>query len=340
MQTSEQTKTNLRRYDSLTPRGQARRLRELAKSALRQFDIRVHRLELIKHLVNTTFRLRSDEGEFLVRIHREKNHTVRLVESELAWLLALSKEADVTVQTPYTTPDGRVVVLAEAAGVPRAYPVTMLSWIKGRIVPQVRRTTRHYEGLGRLVATLHKHAMQWDPPDDFERPVYDAIHQLGKFSVRPLPELGPRYLPAHVLRDMEAVYERRREAERVLGTGCEHFGLIHFDLSFSNILFYGGEALPIDFDACGLGFYAYDLGVALTGPFAYENFMARCEAVFRGYRQVLPLRREWIEYLPTFMASRTASYILHVAANPKAVESQWRSLLRPLLKASPDQFPS
>ena len=73
---------------------------------------------------------------------------------------------------------------------------------------------------------------------------------------------------------------------------------------------------------------------------SYENFMARCEAVFRGYRQVLPLRREWIEYLPTFMASRTASYILHVVANPKAVESQWHSLLRPLLKASPDQFPS
>lgn len=72
----------------------------------------------------------------------------------------------------------------------------------------------------------------------------------------------------------------------------------------------------------------------------YENFMARCEAVFRGYRQVLPLRSEWIEYLPTFMASRTASYILHVAADPKAVESQWRSLLRPLLKATLNQFPS
>ena len=175
----------------------------------------------------------------------KKNHTVRLVESELAWLLTLSKEADVTVQSPYIAPDGRIVVLAEAVGVPKAYPVTVLSWLKGRIVPQVRRTARHYESLGRLVATLHKHAMQWDPPDDFERPVYDAIHQLGKFSVRPLPELGPRYLPAHVLRDMEAVYERRREAEKVLGTGCEHFGLIHFDLSFSNILFYGGGS-PTD----------------------------------------------------------------------------------------------
>lgn len=340
MQGSEQTKRNLRSYDSLTRRGQARRLRELVKAAIREFGIHTYRLDLIKHLVNTTFRLRSDKGEFLMRVHREKDYTPRLVESELAWLLALSEETEMTVQKPYTTPDGRRVVLAELEGVPQAYPVTMLSWNKGRILPQVRRTAKHYEALGRMIATLHNHAMQWTLPDGFERPVYDAIHQLGKHAARPLPELGPRYLAAHVLKDMETVYERRQEVEKILGTGGEHFGLIHFDLSFSNILFAGQEALPIDFDACGSGYYAYDLGVALTGPFARKDFMSRCEAVFKGYRQVRPIPPEWIEYLPTFMVSRTASYILHVAANPNAVEPQWRSLLRPLLNATLDQFPT
>ena len=57
-----------------------RRLREMVKSALGEFDIRVQRLEFIKHLVNTTFRLWSDEGQFLVRVHREEDYTLRLVE--------------------------------------------------------------------------------------------------------------------------------------------------------------------------------------------------------------------------------------------------------------------
>ena len=72
------------------------------------------------------FRLWSDEGQFLVRVHREEDYTLRLVESELAWLQALSQEANVTVQTPRLTPDGRGVVLGEARGVPKAYPITML----------------------------------------------------------------------------------------------------------------------------------------------------------------------------------------------------------------------
>ena len=62
----------------------------------------------------------------MVRVHREEDYTLRLVESELAWLQALSQEANVTVQTPRLTPDGRGVVLGEARGVPKAYPITML----------------------------------------------------------------------------------------------------------------------------------------------------------------------------------------------------------------------
>ena len=42
-------------------------------------------------------------------------------------------------------------------------------------MPQERRTKGHYEALGRLVGELHKHAMQWDLPNGFNRPVYDAV---------------------------------------------------------------------------------------------------------------------------------------------------------------------
>lgn len=331
----------MRNYDDLTKRGQAKRLRDLAKSALLEFEIPIRRLEFIKLLVNTTFRLRCDQGHFLVRVHREVDYTLPMVQSELDWLRALSPDSDLVVQTPCLTPDGRGVVMAEARGVPEPHPVTVLSWIQGRILPQVRRRVQHYEALGRLVARLHAHSQSWSPPPDFHRPTHDVLNQIGAESAHPLPVLGPKHLPPHILEDMEAAYEGRRGAEEALGVdNPTQFGLIHCDLSFSNILFRGGEAAAIDFDMCGFGFYVYDLGVALTGLFSYDHFTERCAAVFRGYRQIRPIPTEWIEYLPAFMASRTASYILRVVDQPDAVRSQWRSLLRPLLQATPDDLPA
>ena len=341
MHISAQKNTKLKSYDGLTKRGQARRLRKMVESALVEFNIRTHRLDFIKHLDNTTFRLWSDEGQFLVRVHRLEGYTSRSVDSELAWLNALSKDSNVRVQTPRQTPDGRGTVTVETHGVPNAYPVTVLSWLKGRIVHQERRTMAHFEALGRLVGELHKHAMQWVLPNDFERPIYDAVHQLGTRSPTPLSEVGPKYLPVHILRDVETAYVRRLDVENVLGTGKEQFGLVHFDLCVGNILFNKKEAIAIDFDQCGLGFYAYDLAVALMGPFAGRNFMGSCEALFRGYREVQPLPAEWIDHLPTMMASRSAGFILRVAhRNPKMVLKLWRAFLRPLLEATPDQFPT
>ena len=55
MQTSKQKQSKLKNYEALTFRGQVRRLREMVKFALGEFDIRVQRLEFTKHLVNTTF---------------------------------------------------------------------------------------------------------------------------------------------------------------------------------------------------------------------------------------------------------------------------------------------
>lgn len=327
-------------YESLTTRGKSRRIRPLALAALAEFGLPVDRLSAIKHLVNTTYHLRSNGRTCLVRVHRAPDYTPAWVASELDWLTALSEVNDLQVQTPHRTPDGRGVVAADAPGVPGPYPVTVLSWLRGGVRQQRERNPKQYASLGRLIGLLHDHAMRWKPPAGFDRPLYDAVHQIGSRSPRPLPVLGPKYLSKHVLRDMEETYERRVAAEEKLGRGRDQFGLAHMDLSFSNILYSGNRAIPIDFDAAGFGFYAYDLAVVLAGPFALHDFTERCAAVFEGYRSVRPLPDEWIEHLPAMMGSRTATYILHVAhSNPEAVESQWRALLRPLLETSLDRFP-
>lgn len=73
-----------------------------------------------------------------------------------------------------------------------------------------------------------------------------------------------------------------READRQVGRGPDQFGFIHYDLSFSNVLFTAREAIPLDFDECGFGHYLQDLAVALAGPFGEDGFQDRYEATVRG----------------------------------------------------------
>ena len=243
------------KYNELTKRGQIRRLRRLAENALKEFGIANYRLRFLKHLVNTTFVLNCDRGRFLVRIHRVPEHTPERIASELAWLDALSCDTDLVVQAPMKTQDERMVVMAVADGVPDPLPVTILTWVEGRILPPVKRKPRDFVHLGQLVAKLHVHASDWKPPSKPDRRTYDADGVFGTQAVRPFTALTTDDVPREVIDGLAEGYKRLKAVEQSLGRSKEHFGFIHFDLSFSNVLFTAVEARPIDFDECGFGFY-------------------------------------------------------------------------------------
>lgn len=322
----------MKHYEELTKQGQARRLRRLAENAIAQFGIGDYRLRLIKHLVNTTFVLTCEQGKFLLRVHRVPEHTVERIGSELAWLDALSRGSEIVVQTPLTTPDGRMVVMAEADGVPTALPVTILTWVDGRVLPQDRRSLRHFAHLGQLIGKLHDHASRWTPPEKPDRRTYDADGVLGPQAAYPL-DGAKSLLPDDVWKGLNTVSARLRSIESDLGRGPDVFGFIHFDLSFSNVLFTARDARPIDFDECGFGYYLQDLAVALAGPYGGEGFQERYEAVVGGYREVRALPSEHLRYLPMFLALRAATVILWNVNydGGSLVASQWRARLKPQL---------
>ena len=147
-------------FDDLPREEQVYRLRKLANAALEKFGFNQYQLTFLQHLVNTTFRLDCNQGRYLVRIHRAKTRTA--VASELAWLEALAHETTVPVQIPQRSLDGKMVVVGKRMGVPKPYPVTVLSWLDGQILPQDRRSPHHFYRLGQLVSKLHHHAQHWD----------------------------------------------------------------------------------------------------------------------------------------------------------------------------------
>ena len=110
----------MKNYADLTKRGQVRRLRRLTQNALGKFGFKQYNLKLLQHLDNTTFKLECETGQYLVRVHRVQAHMPHRIESELAWLKALSRDTNIPVQEPHCSSDGKMVVIAEASCVPEA----------------------------------------------------------------------------------------------------------------------------------------------------------------------------------------------------------------------------
>ena len=296
---------NSNNFEDLPEKEQVYKLRELADAALEKFGFNQYRLTFLQHLVNTTFRLDCDQGRFLVRIHRAKTRTV--VASELAWLDALARETTVSVQIPQRSLDGEMIVVGKQTGMPASYPVTVLSWLDGQILPQDRRSPHHFYRLGQLVAKLHDHAQHWTPAFELDRPLYDSTSVLRTDNIFGEEAVTYKQLPEDVQEYLQRLYEQLQEVEQRLGKSSNQFGLIHSDLSFGNVLFTTDAVLPIDFDDCGFGYYLYDLAVILAGPWERPGFQQRRDALLQGYREICELPDEHLSLIPAFMAMRASS---------------------------------
>ncbi len=296
---------NSNNFDDLPEKEQVYRLGQLADAALEKFGFNQYRLTFLQHLVNTTFRLDCNQGRYLVRIHRVRSRTA--VMSELAWLEALAHETTVPVQIPQRSLDGKMIVVVKQVELPEPYPVTVLSWLDGQILPQDRRSPHHFYRLGQLVAKLHHHAQHWTPSFELDRPLYDSTSVLRTDNVFGEEAVTYKQLPEDIRGHLQRLHEHLQEVEQRLGKNPEWFGLIHSDLSFGNVLFTVDEVLPIDFDDCGFGYYLYDLAVILAGPWERSGFQQRREALLQGYREIRELPDEHLTLIPTFMAVRASS---------------------------------
>ncbi len=101
-----------------------------------------------------------------------------------------------------------------------------------------------------------------------------------------------------------------REVLRDLGTGPEHFGLVHGDFLPENLLLGpGGDITLLDFDDCGTGWFLFDIATALFVPSIDDSYPQVCDAFVAGYRSVRDLPDTEVAMLPLFLALRAATYV-------------------------------
>jgi Ser/Thr protein kinase RdoA (MazF antagonist) len=307
-------------FVKLTRLGQLRRTRKLAETALQAYDLTQPRLTFLRYFANITYRVdvsgwladSLDPGPYL-----PNRYLLRVLSSghweyakgEMTWLAALSGEAGLPVPAPVPTREGEFLARVTTPGMPNGRIVSLMRWVNGR-----RLTTgfspHHFKAWGQMVARLHAFAANWQPPEGYGRYVWDWEGLLGGRDFgRSIEELVDA-MPEHLQEPFRVVSAEARTVMEALGKGPDAYGMVHGDMCPDNILFKAGEAVPIDFEDCGFGYWLWDIGVALSLDPWTETWYRQRDAFLNGYTRVHPLPESQLRHLDLFVAMDCATAAL------------------------------
>jgi Ser/Thr protein kinase RdoA (MazF antagonist) len=279
------------------------------------------RLTLLRNGRNIVFRVDSAGGErFVLRIHNHDRLTDAMVRTQMRWLQAMGRDANLTVPVPVGAWHIHVEDLT--------FRNVLLRWVQGRRVragasfirPQTLRA------VGRTTAMLHAHAARSERPAPGDCRQLDAEHFFGAQTCA-----GRR--GSEILTDREHDVVRRgadkiRDAMRRLRDRSDQFGLIHGDLEPANWVFFRGEARPIDFDEFGAGFFGFDLMQVIWTHAMWPDYAAFREALLDGYESLRPIPSDARQHLDLFQAVTFIEWLnkgLSTDPEPHAEFMRWRA---------------
>lgn len=270
---------------------------------------------------NATWRVDDGDRCLILRLHRLGYRTVPEIESELRWIQALRADGVVETPAPVAARDGSLVQsLLSPGGLPSRFAVSF-ELAPGAEPAQGADLVDWFRLLGTLTAAMHEHTRVWAPPAGFTRKAWDFDAIFGPEPIWGDWRLGlgmddaGRALAARAV----DVIERRLLA---FGKGRERFGLIHADLRLANLLVDGPHLRVIDFDDCGLGWYAHDFATAVSF-FEHEPIVpALMDAWVAGYRARAPFSVEDEAELPMFVMLRRLMLIAWVASHAETPTAQ------------------
>ena len=152
-------------FESLTPIGQIRRLRAVARAALQEYAISVRQLSLLTVDTNTIFRVDATNGDrFVLRISTPGQHSLNDNLIELAWLTALARDSTLKVVTPVADQRGDYLTRVALPTIAEERRCVLFRWVPGRPLAS-RVSPAHAYTLGTIMAALHDHAgTVWLPP--------------------------------------------------------------------------------------------------------------------------------------------------------------------------------
>lgn len=277
-------------------------------------------LKLLTISENATFRVSNPAGrDLIVRVHRPDYHSEAEILSELAWTEALRQDGVVVTPHSVSSGDGKLLH-SFSDGDTQRYAVAF-EFMSGKEPDAESDLVKWYGVLGEINARLHDHSRAWVKPQGFTRKVWDFDHILG-----PSAWWGDWRAALGLTADGKAVLERAytalEKSTAAFGYGADRFGLVHCDMRAANLLVEGDRLGVIDFDDCGLSWFAYDFAAAISFM-EHEQVVPELTAAWLdGYRRVAPLAAEQEAALPMLVMLRRMQLTAWIASHAETPTAQ------------------
>ncbi|WP_042200868.1 phosphotransferase enzyme family protein [Paenibacillus camerounensis] len=266
-----------------------------AQEALSNYAITCKSVEFIAQSGNTIYKVTDlDNNSYSLRLHHSKGDalesiwsTPEVIRSEMVWLQALALDTDLAVPAPLKNIRGEFITNVNNLN------CTLLTWVEGEQKPIIL-TIEDAAAIGEMTGKLHRQASNWSIPGLFERPSFDSsriLQSLEKLSEQSKAGLLDADDTALLQQAGQRVIAMMDTIERTPG----NWGMIHADLIPSNLVFQGKEVRPIDFGACGFGYYLGDLG----WTFSYIHPAFR-DQLLQSYAEYYQLPDNQVELLEVF----------------------------------------
>lgn len=302
-------------FASLTYDEQVSRLQALGESSLTEFGVEPDEIRPLAHFENTTFYVRSPQGEFNLRVSRNGYQSFSAIESEIQFLSAL-RQSHFRVPEPY---EDRIVTTSHEDVSEERY-VVLFRWLPGEFMRD-SLTPVEARLIGRFMAELHDFTTHWTPPTNFQR------HRLHDWLTHPRKATRIDN-PVNRIQEEDrqfllSIEEEGRRVIQALPQTSDCFGLIHADFHLGNILFENGEMSLIDFDDCGYGYFYYDFASTLGYLLPNPQFQEMRNALLSGYEEIKPLPPQTHELLDLFIKLRMTGisrWIMDRVDNPRLQE--------------------
>lgn len=278
-------------------------------------------LSLLTISENATFKLEDETSgrNLIVRVHRPEYHSERQILSELAWIDALRRDQVVETPQPVPTTDGALLTSFWDGQTERH--AVAFEFMSGTEPDAEADLAKWYGRLGEINARLHTHSRNWTRPADFDRKTWDFDTIIGDRAYWGdwRNALG---LDAEGRAILERTHDVLRSRTASYGKGPDRFGLVHCDMRAANLLVDGDRLGVIDFDDCGLSWFAYDFPAAISF-IEHEPFVPELQAAWLdGYRTVAPFAREHEDALPMFVMLRRMQLTAWIASHSETPTAQ------------------
>ncbi len=228
----------------------------------------------------------SDGRKYALRLHtpapdRAITHRADWIESEIAFIEALSLDGRVNVQRPVRTLGGACIAHATSDSV----WATMLGWIPGSIFDQMTDRAPHAaHAVGTMIAHMHNFVLSWPESASLPRPSYNG-ERIRTAASALADGVGMGLFSSDALKILVEGARAVGDALDIANVARNRHGLIHADPGLGNLIVNGDAVSIIDFGLCGHGPLMFDLG----GLMGSLDQRALRNAALDGYASLRPL---------------------------------------------------